>query len=558
MKSIIFQICLLFICISLISSYHKKTDISRVLKVSRALRGNYEKMGVSRYILFGYDIRKSDPLHEGLDQGVHDVAHNPAIFQLKAASWAVDLAAPDPPVGLTVLSRIHAQTTETSKDINKVSEFSSELSFGVTIDGSKIPHNPVAFSASASYKSLKSDSLTRGIKYVVRIEECVKFEVSMDPEKIKSQVTPAPTPNDDDISFTTQFITDVTALPTAYNAVNLVEKQKFKEFFSKYGTHYIRSLQIGGRKVTRTLAKSTAISSTRGSTITGAADVFGVGGNAAYTSTRKSSDGTNIGDLKEIVVGDSTCKEIGSIMPIKFDLIPILTLIQNKFGKTITGIDDHVLCQLEDGAECNPIDPVYAVTDIRYATSADSNVRAGQKPACDTGYEDFTKLVLSNVDMSPRVSFHTSKIANHKFLCQKKENIMNSDGSIKNFLVFNGPTTRPEVFTDKTHATGPGFSCMSKNNEVHDLNKHYSGRTRFMCWKVSNDRDQIPNAIIDFGIDGASTRNKFSTRCADGVTIDNKSYDLNADFDRYSCNCYDLNGVLGNFYSMCFTKTKKA
>lgn len=538
MKFIIFALIFFVLIYSNVQGYTSFLKSQR----HKTRKGDYDAAGSIKYLFYGFDIRHADSFQNRKDPGLKI---DYPIFMLANKEYKIDFNNLKVPEGLEITPEIGDESTERTSNIKSQSEYTKSMSFSLSLDSKSIPvpMGSSAFTASSTYKDLKTDTLTKGKSYQYSYTKCTRYLIGFDLNKVQTHSNAA-TP----VKLTPEFTKDATSLPNSYTGSNA---QAFRTFFDKYGTHYFIRFLLGGR--TLHLKKTNLVTDSHKTSTT-------VGGGLGYVAEAKVTSQSDTSNSRTEDKGESisfssgTCKSDKEYMPIEYKLDSILNLIKSALNKDITGITDEVLCELAQG-HCKPLDPIIAVTDITYKSNADKASETHEMVVCDHGYDDATKAVRDSVNSKYRVNFHGGNVGNYKYLCQKKENIVNEDGTFKPYISAASGES-PNVYEEKLTAVPAGRKCIMKRGELHDLNKGFSSRHRFLCWTMANN-PKTKKPLLDVAVSGADSVAKFDVACSSEKWVDNKVFPFTP-YEKYRCSCLDMNKqFIGNFYNFCFADTKK-
>lgn len=540
MKFIIFAFFLLILI------YTSSVQGYTFLKSSRHQshkKGEYDAAGSIKYLFYGFDIRHADSFQNRKDPGLKI---DYPIFMLAKKDYTVNFNDLKVPEGLDITPEIGDESTERTSNIKSQSDYLKSMSFSLSLDSKSIPI-PLAnsaFTASATYKSLKTDTLSRGKTYLYSYTKCTRYLVGFDLSKIQTHSNAATA-----VKLSQEFTQDATSLPTSYSQAN---SQAFKTFFDKYGTHYFKRFLLGGRTLTLKKTNSLVDAHKTSRTMEGSLGSYGVKGQVTSQTDASHSRSEERGE--SFTFSSGSCKTDKEYMPIEYKLDSLLNLIKSALNKDITGVTDEVLCELAEG-HCKPIDPIIAVTDITYKSSSDKASESSEVTVCDHGYEDATKAVRNSVNSKYRVNIHGGNVGNFKYICQKKENIVNENGSFKPYISA-APGEGPTIYDEKLTQVPSGHTCIMKKGQIHDLNKGFSTRYRYVCWTMANN-PKTKKPLLDVAISGADSTAKFDTTCSSEKWVSNKVLP-NTDYEKYRCSCLDMNKkMIGSFYNLCFSDAKK-
>ena len=497
-------------------------------------------------------------------------------------------------MGLTVNKIAETKKTSAVTDISGqkdlVSKFSTELTVAEPFSG--------LFTLSASYSNSKSLTLEQSSKYSFTTVQQTKYIAGIDfttlklssqssdlipeenikvssiplftkkglpgsqPTKTTKKVLPSTKEAKSKkevqpkIKFTKKFREAVEALPTEYSEQN---KEYFKTFFDTYGTHYIKKVSLGCRAVVKgETKKNNRVDKTAkdGKLSLKVKDSVLTLGGSSEGSTTDTSEVTN---EETVLIGypgtkadELKCETEADYAPIIMNMGSLVSLISQYFNKYIV-IPEEKYCQMEKTSitisECNPLDPIFAITELFSIIQPEDSYLDRPNAGCPTGYEDLS--ILHSAGSHKRQITNENRWCPNRYLCQKRENIVNADGTLKPFIIFNSvgisltKTNRPACLLDGKNQCVNLMENCKRGNEAYPF---YQKSTR-----ITKD---VAEPILDFALFGGSLKSD----CSQNLIVPNNEPDQAGEYNAYSCNCNGANGYLGDdssFVGLCHSKTRK-
>ncbi len=360
---------------------------------------NYEKLGLSKYILKGIDMRKYDPLEPNTNSGTSGLDY---LFSLKEGeNWEINYETIDVPEGIDVTKKGRTvDTRKTSSTVKKMEDFKRDMSLELNISTSC----PYAFTMSASFSKVSSKVSNSIVKINTESKLNQKYEVNLREEKL---------------DLTQSFKDNLEALPNFLDSRESEEKRKtvrnaFKEFFAKFGTHFILSYVAGFKSSTVKQyiydKVDTSDSLNVKAEAKGTVGVVSGGLKGSYKSDGKTSNESEKGEETHYTMGSEKDTEVNEMKPIIYEhMVSILLIFDNEhknkykaffdndedkfrnYRKKFEGLTENEICLFEATPDkCFPKSVnLQAVTDIRvvfYDNEPDQN------NICDLHFTDATRL----------------------------------------------------------------------------------------------------------------------------------------------------------------------
>ena len=550
----------------------KKTT-KTVLQGDQCNEGN--ELAGSNFLVKGYNIIKADPLSEqGLDPGIS----RSRIFEGNGDSENCAYGAVySKYIDLMPVNKCNkdAESKFYSSTNSLKTSFSTE--FGVSAKTAK-----GGFSSTNSL-SMGTSSESKRESSIATVEiKCRSYKVQLSPEKPKT--------------FTSSFSQSILELPATYNNNT---REAYFTFLDEFGTHVFLEMQLGSQygkayrldssmdKKTFEMKASSEVEASIGTDDNGAKA-------KSKTEAGISSEQTTenkMERLREFNKGQINKKDVGysgvpeEAIPIDFKLAPISDLFSNTGGwrnidqsffsppkpknqnqnkannqknntkggnkkkvaipnpnpnkLTFPILKKNLDLALNDycefAAKENPMvqcadqkDPVYFITKVEFKVYSQE-----ESNPCGAGFTDWTPFYAPEkkvIDLNKNAGGY--KI----YGCQKSENVMKPDGTLKPHI------SEIKLTTDYRYESG--WNCYQ-----NDLNDDAGGSYLYFCWKETTENTGIKH----FGV-----MNKNLDFCnANSNNMDFSKDANNPDCRVYQCLCYDLNAGAGGDYLMtCYTKDR--